>query len=74
MVDFNGNYYLIVFLVDFLFIYLSSPGTFLYGFHSQFFTSDIALQDGAAVTGLAIAMYDPIGSIIIGNLLGIVRY
>lgn len=44
------------------------------------------MQDGAAVTGLAIAaaslvavnttgnaIYDPIGSIIVGNLLGMVR-
>lgn len=47
----------------------------------------LVLQDGAAVTGLAIAagslvavnttgnpMYDPIGSIIVGNLLGMVWY
>jgi hypothetical protein len=53
----------------------------------SFFTLDICLQDGAAVTGLAIAaaslvavqmtgnaMYDPIGSIIVGNLLGMVCY
>lgn len=87
MVDFNENYYLMVFLIDFLFIYFSTPSTFLYWFYSQFFTSDIGLQDGAAVTGLAIAatslvavqmtgnaMYDPIGSIIVGNLLGLVCY
>nr|CAB3486625.1 unnamed protein product [Digitaria exilis] len=50
-----------------------------------FLISNVVLQDGAAVTGLAIAaaslvavqttgnaIYDPIGSIIVGNLLGMV--
>nr|CAB3484094.1 unnamed protein product [Digitaria exilis] len=65
-------------VVYFLFICHSSPITFL-------LISNVVLQDGAAVTGLAIAaaslvavqttenaIYDPIGSIIVGNLLGMV--
>jgi hypothetical protein len=62
------------FTTHLLFLYLIS-----------FSCPDNVLQDGAAVTGLAIAgaslvavqttgnaMYDPIGSIIVGNLLGMV--
>lgn len=50
-------------------------------------TTNHDMQDGAAVTGLAIAaaslvavnktgnaIYDPIGSIVVGNLLGMVCY
>lgn len=64
----------------FISIYFDGVGVF------DFFCNVISIvQDGAAVTGLAIAaaslvavkitgnpIYDPIGSIVVGNLLGMV--
>ena len=83
--DFHSSIVTVTLVFDVWFIYHSSPITFLTWFHSLI--SNIVLQDGAAVTGLAIAaaslvavqttgnaMYDPIGSIIVGNLLGMVCY